>query len=132
MTDLRAIHTTKLAAGTMSVADYIAMQAKPKKSKFKNIRCSADGIGFASIAERDYYLTLKLRVRAGEVRYFLRQVPVHLPGEVRYVVDFLEFHADGTEHYIDVKGVETKDFKTKKRVAEATYPIVIETVKGRR
>lgn len=119
------------SAGTMSVASYKAMQAKPKKSKFKNIRCSADGIGFASIAERDYYLTLKLRVQSGDVRYFLRQVPVHLPGDVRYVVDFLEFHADGTEHYIDVKGHETREFKTKRQIIEALYPIKIETVKVR-
>lgn len=107
-------------------------QRKPRKSKFNNIRSTVDNIGFASKAEAAYYSELKLRVAAGEVLYFLRQTPLHLPGNIRYVVDFLEFHTDGTVHYIDVKGTETKEFKTKRTIIEALYPIKIETMKGRR
>lgn len=59
---------------------------------------------------------------------FLRQVPFHLPGGVKYVVVFQEFHADGTVHFVDVKGMETAQFKTKKRMVEATYPVDIEVV----
>lgn len=104
---------------------------KPKRSKFNNIRCTMDGIGFASRAEMGYYATLKLRVAAGEVSYFLRQVPIHLPGNIRYVVDFVEFWTDGTVHYVDCKGHETALFKLKKKQVEALYPITIETPKAR-
>lgn len=87
---------------------------------------TVDGIRFDSKAEARYYRVLKVRVAAGEVLYFLRQVPIHLPGGVRLVVDFLEFHADGSAHYVDVKGHETEQFKAKRRIAEALYPITIE------
>jgi hypothetical protein len=103
--------------------------APAKKSKFKNIRNTVDGIGFASKAEAAHYRQLKLRVANGDVAYFLRQVPVHLPGNIRYVVDFLEFWANGSVHYVDVKGVETAMFKLKRKQVEALYPITIETVK---
>lgn len=98
------------------------------RHKFKAKPTECDGIKFPSKKEADYYQKLKLRVRAGEVAFFLRQVPFHLPGNVKYVVDFLEFHADETVHAVDVKGVETPMFKAKKRMVEALYPIKIETV----
>jgi hypothetical protein len=89
-----------------------------------------DGIRFASKREAAYYDDLLLRVRSGGVITFLRQVPFHLPGGVRYVVDFLEFHRDGTVHFVDVKGMETASFKAKKRMVEDLYaPIKIEVVK---
>lgn len=58
---------------------------------------------------------------------FLRQVPLHI-GVVRYVVDFVRFDADGTVHFVDVKGHKTDMYKMKKRMVEAEYPITIEEV----
>ena len=98
--------------------------------KFRAVPTELDGIKFASKAEARYYAQLKLRQAAGEVVFFLRQTPFHLPGGVKYVADFLEFHADGTCHVVDVKGMETPAFKAKRRQVEALYPIVIEVVKG--
>lgn len=100
-----------------------------RRSKYNAQPTVVDGIRFDSKAEAHYYEALKLRVSAGEVLYFHRQVRIELPGAVRYVVDFQEFHADGTTHYVDVKGVETAMFKTKKRQVEALYPIQIECVR---
>lgn len=98
------------------------------KHKFRAVRTESDGIKFDSKKEARYYAELKMRQQNGEVVFFLRQVPLHLPGGVRYVVDFQEFHADGTVHFVDVKGVETKLYITKRKLVEATYPIKIETV----
>jgi len=88
-----------------------------------------DGIRFDSKKEGNYYLDLKLRIKAGEVIFFLRQVPFHLPGGGKLVLDFLEFHKDGTAHFVEIKGFETKEWKIKKRIVEAIYPIEIEVVK---
>ena len=96
--------------------------------KFKAVPTVSDGIRFDSKKEARYYDELKLRMIGGEIVFFLRQVPFHLPGGVRYVVDFQEFHADGTVHFVDVKGMETAEFKMKKKIVEATYPITIEVV----
>lgn len=99
------------------------------KHKYGAIRTLNDGIKFPSKKESDYYSSLKLRVAAGEVIFFLRQVPFHLPGGVRYVVDFAEFHADGSVHFVDVKGMATAEFKAKKRIVEDVYhPVKIEIV----
>lgn len=100
------------------------------RHKYGAVRVELDGIKFDSKAEGRYYLQLKQRVAQGEVLVFLRQVPFHLPGGVRYVCDFQEFHADGSVHFIDVKGMQTPTFKAKKKMVESLYsPIEIELVK---
>jgi len=70
----------------------------------------------------DYLTSLQL---GGSVVFFLRQVPFHLPGRTRYVVDFQVFWADGRVEFIDVKGMETELFKVKKRQVEEIYPVDI-------
>jgi len=96
--------------------------------KFKAVQVIYDGIKFPSKKEGNYYLELKLRVKAGEVVFFLRQVPFDLPGNTKYFVDFQEFWADGTVHFVDAKGVKTPAFIRNKKQVEALYPVEIEVV----
>ena len=96
------------------------------KNKFSAKPTVVDGIRFDSKKEAAYYTSLKLRRHAGEVVAFLRQVPIHLPGGTKLVVDFLEFHAAGSVHVVDVKGQQTVAFKLKRREVEAIYPFEIE------
>lgn len=97
-------------------------------SKYRAVATSIDGFRFDSKKEAKYYCDLKIRVRLGEVSYFLRQVPIHLPGNVKYIVDFLEFYPDGGVKYVDVKGFKTRAFIDKKKMVEGIYPIKIEVV----
>jgi len=99
------------------------------RHKFHAQPTEFDGIKFASKAEARYYGQLKLRQRAGEVVFFLMQVPFRIPGNVKYVCDFMEFHADGSVHFVDVKGQVLPMFVTKRKIVEALYPIEIEVVK---
>ena len=99
-----------------------------KRSKYNAKKTVRDGIKFASIKEANYYDQLKLRKQAGEIIFFLMQVPFHLPGNIIYRVDFQEFHADETVHFVDVKGYETKEFIIKKKQVEDLYPVIIEIV----
>jgi hypothetical protein len=99
---------------------------KPRH-KYAAVRTILDGIQFDSKKEAAYYVQLKRRVAAGEVIQFLRQVPFHLPGGVRYVCDFLEFWTDGSCHFVDVKGIQTESFRAKRRMVEELYaPLQIE------
>ncbi len=75
------------------------------------------------------YEHLKLKKLAGEVLFFLRQVPIHLSGGIRYVVDFLVFNVDGSCQFLEVKGYDTSMGKMKRKMAEAEYPITIEIMK---
>ena len=91
--------------------------AKPQK---------VDGMHFDSKKESQYYGNLKIRKQAGEIDFFLRQVPFHLPGNVTYRLDFMEFHSNGEIHYVDVKGFMTQLAKNKIKQVEALYPVKIE------
>lgn len=63
-----------------------------------------------------------------DISFFLRQVPMHLPGGVKYVCDYLIFWSDGNVSFEDVKGYRTDLYKAKKKIVEAKYPIKIEEV----
>ena len=88
------------------------------RHKYGAKKTDVDGIRFDSKKEAKYYQELKLRQMAGEIVFFLRQVPFYLPGGVTYRVDFQEFHADGTVHFVDVKGMRTQSFIAKKKIVE--------------
>jgi len=117
---------------------------KPSKaSKFQNLPTQVDGIKFHSKLEAKYYVELQFRRQAQEVLYFLRQVPFHLPGGVIYRVDFQVFlppylpRATGEVdpnsvlvEYIDTKGFETQESKTKIKLVQALYGVTIELVKS--
>jgi hypothetical protein len=97
----------------------------PKRRKYGNQITTVDGIRFDSKREARYYEQLKLRRAAGEVRFWLRQVPVHLPGGTKYVLDFVVFLTSGDCQFVDVKGRETKEFRIKRREVEHHYPFRI-------
>lgn len=101
---------------------------KPRH-KFNAKEVEYDGIKFDSKLESSYYLYLKQLKQMGEVLFFLRQVPIHLLGGTKLVVDFQVFYSDGSCRFIDTKGIETTDFLIKKREVEALYPFEIEVIK---
>jgi len=99
------------------------------RHKFHARPTDVDGVRFDSKAESFYYRKLKDLQKIGDILFFLRQVPLHLPGNVKYVVDFLEFWTNGDVIFTDVKGFETSEFKTKKKLVEDIYPIHINVIK---
>lgn len=102
-------------------------QAEPRTNKYNNHPTTVDGIRFDSKKEARYYEQLKIRKVAGEVDYFLMQVPIRLPGGSKYVCDFQVFFTDPEREpeYVDVKGKQTPEFRLKKREVEHHYPIRI-------
>ena len=96
----------------------------PKPSKYGSVMESCQGIKFQSKKEAKYFRELQARVFAGEVSYFLRQVPFDLFG-VKYRVDFMEVLKDGTIRYVDVKGFRTATYKAKRKQVENVYPVKI-------
>jgi len=99
-----------------------------QRHKYSAKKSEIDGMTFHSQKEGRYYQKLKLRKKEGEVVFFLRQVPFDLPGKVKYRLDFMEFHRDGTVHCIDVKGMRTSGYIMKKKMVEDLYPVYIEEV----
>jgi hypothetical protein len=96
------------------------------RHKFHNIPTEVGNAKFSSKKEAAHWNDLLLAKRSGELLFALRQVPFHHSSGVRYVVDFLEFWADGTVRVVDVKGIRTPMYKVKKKMIESEFPIKIE------
>lgn len=97
-----------------------------QRHKFNAKPTEYDGRRFDSKKEARYAQGLDLRKKAGEIIFYLRQVPFDLPGGVKYRIDFVEFHTDGTVRFIDVKGYDTPMGKAKRKMVEDLYPVKIE------
>ena len=92
------------------------------KHKFRAIPIELDGIKFASKKEAKRYRELRLLEKSGELLFLLRQVPFHLPVNVKYLCDFLCFWKDGNVTIEDVKGMKTPMYILKKKQVE-TQPL---------
>lgn len=113
---------------------YQAQIAKPKKTKFKNIRTEIDGIRFDSKKEGEYYAALKIREKAGEVSNVEMQRSYALTVDgfliCTYRADFVFWDAiEHRQRVIDVKGVATPVFIIKQKLMRACHGITIEVVK---
>lgn len=95
------------------------------RHKFNAVRTELDGIKFSSKKESKRYQELGRLKELGQVVFFLRQVPFHLGGGVKYVCDFVVFWSNADVTIEDVKGMKTATYKAKKKMVEATYPIKI-------
>lgn len=98
---------------------------KKKVAKYRNKITEVHGIKFHSKAESKRYLHLEILRREKEISHFLRQVPFHLPGGVKYICDFLVFWTNGDVTIEDVKGYKTPTYIMKKKLVESIYPIKI-------
>lgn len=112
-----------------------AILSKPKRRKYGNEKCEYNGIKFDSKRERDYYIELERRDRLGEITGLELQRPFALLGNngmliATYKADFC-FWDNVADRFrvIDVKGVETKDFKLKKKMMLGLLGINVEVVK---
>lgn len=99
------------------------------KHKFKAKQVENDGVKFGSKLEARWYTIIKDMQDSGEVLFFLRQVPFHLPGGVTYRADFMIFFSDGHVEVWEAKGYETPEWKIKQKMVEDIYPIKIKIVK---
>lgn len=97
----------------------------PKPAKYRNVKVTIDGIKFDSKLEGRCYEWLKLRQLAGDVRWFIRQVPFGLEGGVTYRADFLAVTWHDVE-VIDAKGRDTPESKNKRKQVLARYGVEVQ------
>jgi hypothetical protein len=103
-------------------------------SKFHAKITEAEGIRFGSKKEAAQFRELQARQHAGEIKFFLLQVPFLLPGvadngkRTRHYLDFMAIRTDGQIEYIEVKGRDLAMGKLKRRQVEEIYGIKIQVV----
>jgi hypothetical protein len=108
-------------------------------SKYLNKKCEADGLKFASLLERNYYVKFKLLLKAGKITRLVCQpkfelIPAFEKGGVKYralyyVADFGIEWSDGRYEVFDIKGWDkntgkfrlTKEFILKQKLFEYRY-----------
>lgn len=107
---------------------FIESQIKPK---YRNKKTKVDGIYFDSTKESEYYLVLKVWLKAKEILGFALQPKFLLQDgneemePIYYIADFLVIQSNGTSEIWDVKASEdytTDVYKLKKKMFMARYP----------
>lgn len=115
----------------MAIISLEEWKSKQKKGKHKYnaVRCeSKDGVKFPSKLEKTYYDRLVQAQKQEDIQYFLQQVPFRLPGNVKYIVDFMVMKENFLIEFIDVKGKMTPMSILKIKQVESLYPIKIKIV----
>jgi hypothetical protein len=78
--------------------------------------------GYASKREAEYASLLQARKQAGDILDWLEQVPVKLPGGIRYTIDFQVIGKDGSVSFVEIKGRETRDWKMRMCLLQEARP----------
>lgn len=102
-------------------------------NKYGAKRSKRAGVTYHSKAEARYHDRLVALQKAGQVAFWLEQVPMRMNGGTKYLLDFLEFWNTATPgvyelRWVDVKSAATfKDaaFRIKRREIESLYGIDI-------
>ncbi|AYC29658.1 DUF1064 domain-containing protein [Paenisporosarcina cavernae] len=101
-------------------------------SKYNNRKVIIDDNTFDSAAEAKYYEELKTRQKEEKILFFRLQPRYEIQPKfekgskkfkaITYVADFEIHHLDGSIEVVDIKGMETTDFKIKKKMFEYKFP----------
>ena len=105
------------------------------KNKYGAKKTEYGGATYDSKTEAAHARRLDLLKQAGQIRWWLRQVPVMIgePGvDKPYRVDFVVCEADGSVHAEEVKGVETPQFKRQKRQWAKRGPFPLHVISGKK
>ena len=97
-----------------------------KKTKYRANKTSLHGHTFDSQKEADYYVELKNRLKANDIKGFCLQPTFILAPGLKYKADFIVFNNDCKDpEVIDVKGFKTKEYIAKKKVFEEKFDLTI-------
>lgn len=95
-------------------------------SKYGAKRQDYNGHSYHSKKEAAYAQELDLRVKAGELKEWHRQIPIELRVNgtkiCTYTIDFLEVDMNDNEIYTEIKGFETPEWRIKWALFDALYP----------
>jgi hypothetical protein len=110
-------------------------QPEQKKSKYKNVKTTVDGIKFDSKKEAERYRELKMLEDKGEIddlrlqdKFCIQNAYTSTYGEriraICYIADFTYFasRVSGKRTIEDCKGKRTKEFNMKWKLMKAIFP----------
>lgn len=96
-----------------------------RPSKFRNKRTQCQDHWHPSKLEAKVCGELELRRRAGEIKYFERQVRVKLIMDGlnlgTCIPDFLVYHTDGSKEFVEAKGLELHKWRRDWKILQHMY-----------
>lgn len=106
---------------------HLPQKGEAAKSKYHNLKPYIDDIKFDSLDESKYYLLVKQMKDNGKIKDFELQKKYELlpaftdfsgkkTRKMEYIADFVLYYNDGSVRVIDIKGIETSDFKLKRKL----------------
>ena len=102
----------------------------PRKSKYRSVKTTVNGITFHSKKEAKKYGELKMLLLAEELVKLELQVPFKIIHNdiliCTYFADFVTYDKKGVRHVLDSKGFQTPEYRLKKKLVKAFYGIEIE------
>jgi hypothetical protein len=99
-----------------------------KPRKFRNVPTVVDGILFPSKKEARRWVELRALERAGKIAHLTRQMPYRLEVNGQLIATYrpdFEYVENGERVTEDAKGVQTPEFRLKKKLMEAIHGVVI-------
>lgn len=117
----------------ITVEEYRAEQAKPRRRKYGNTPTVVDGIRFDSKREASRHSELKLMEKAGEISDLRRQIRYLLEVNGILICTFVADHVyrkrgETALTIEDSKGVRTRAFVIKSKLMLAVHGIVVQEV----
>jgi hypothetical protein len=128
-----------MRSGALTIA-----QGAGRRSKYgvglsptKRAARTYNGVTYDSLLETRYAIKLDLRVAAGDIRSWRRQIPFVLysgrPESLSAIVceirvDFAITHNDGHTEYVECKGMDTDLYRLKAKMFAACYPEITITM----
>jgi len=109
-------------------------EQEARVKRFGAFKVTVNDILFDSIMESRYYVHLLILQGENKIKSFERQVTIELQPKfkdkftgktilpIRYIADFVIVDNDDVQWIVDVKGLETPEFKLKKKMLQYKYP----------
>ena len=111
------------------------MRQSVRKSKYRSIKTTVDGITFDSKKEAKRYQELKLLQRANKIKNLRLQVSYVLIDksrygrQIKYIADFVYYDKELKQEVVqDTKGFRTDVYRLKKRLMAERYGIEIKEI----
>lgn len=132
----------KEAEALFRVRDPLRSTLPGPKSKYGNVKATAEGVTCDSKGELGRWIDLNGQFRRGEITELKRQVryelcpPIRLHGEdrsasVKYVVDFQYRDKSGALILEDFKGFDTPESRQKRRLLKHLYGLDVHIIRAK-
>lgn len=103
------------------------MWYKERGNKYHAESSVYGGVYYQSKKEAAYAQELDLRVRARDIKSWVRQIPIELRVNgmliCKYITDFMITHNNGDQELVEIKGFRTDVFNIKWKLLEAIWSV---------